>query len=54
MTLTGPADVWFGFDFDAQAMRELPYTIIVSGEDVWEETLGNHAAGKIIPTSITV
>ena len=29
--ITGPANIWFGVAFNAKAMQDLPYTIIVNG-----------------------
>jgi hypothetical protein len=64
ITLTGPADVWFGVGFGAQAMGDRPWTIVVdgggdSGGAVSERYLGgpdpnSHVAGDPLPPSVTV
>ena len=35
VSLVGPADVWFGVGFDASAMADKPYAIIVDGTTPW-------------------
>eukprot|EP00730_Choanoeca_flexa_P014304 TRINITY_DN6208_c0_g1_i3.p1 TRINITY_DN6208_c0_g1~~TRINITY_DN6208_c0_g1_i3.p1 ORF type:complete len:722 (+),score=149.90 TRINITY_DN6208_c0_g1_i3:253-2166(+) len=55
INLTGNASVWFGVGFNAQAMADEPYTIIVDGYgNVTERRLANHAPGDQIQTSVTV
>ena len=56
ITLKGPASVWFGVGFGAQAMADLPWTIIVEGGNgsVTERKLANHAGGTELPTSVKV
>lgn len=55
VTMTGPAGVWFGVGFDANAMADLPYAIIVDGEGkVSERRMGSHAPGTRLPSSIEV
>jgi len=49
MNLTGPAEGWFGFGFDAARMSDEPYTLIVepgSEHKVTEWKLGTHNRGK--------
>ena len=47
ISLSGPADVWFGIGFDATAMKDHPYAVIVDGEGaVTERKLADHAPGK--------
>ena len=47
ISITGPADVWFGVGFNAQAMADKPYAIIVDGITgaVSERRLGDHDHG---------
>eukprot|EP01097_Dermamoeba_algensis_P008377 TRINITY_DN5578_c0_g1_i1.p1 TRINITY_DN5578_c0_g1~~TRINITY_DN5578_c0_g1_i1.p1 ORF type:complete len:353 (-),score=70.06 TRINITY_DN5578_c0_g1_i1:641-1699(-) len=55
ITLIGPADVWFGVGFNAGAMADLPYAIIVDGNGtVSERKLQNHDPGAVLQSSITV
>ena len=56
LTLTGPANVWFGVGFDASLMADKPYAIIVDGAgDVTERKLDSHAPGTLLqPGSIQV
>jgi hypothetical protein len=55
ITLIGPSSVWFGVGFDAQNMGDEPYTIVVDGTgSVTERKLGNHQAGTLLNSSVTV
>eukprot|EP00756_Hemistasia_phaeocysticola_P029881 Hpha_TRINITY_DN16259_c2_g9::TRINITY_DN16259_c2_g9_i1::g.16440::m.16440 len=55
ITLSGPDGDWFGVGFNATAMADHPYAIIVDGlGKVQERTLGPHAPGNVLPASITV
>ena len=62
ITLTGPATVWFGLGFFAQAMEEKPYSIIVDGVGgtVTERVLASHMGsapspgGSLLEPSVTV
>jgi len=56
ITLKGPATVWFGVGFGAQAMEDLPWTIVVDGNNgtVTERKLANHAGGRLLPISVKV
>jgi len=55
ITLTGPSSVWFGVAFNAIAMGDLPYTIVVDGTgNVTEHKIGDHDAGvQLHPTQVT-
>lgn len=54
-TLSGPSDLWFGIGFDAEAMRDTPYTFIVDGSGaVTERRMGNHDAGTQLSSSVKV
>ena len=52
--MEGPANVWYGFGFDAFAMIDAPWTIIVSGQNVFELDLANLAPGANLTSSIKV
>ena len=55
ITLTGPATVWFGVAFNAGAMSDLPYAIIVDGEgQVTERKLANHGPGTELSPSVRI
>jgi hypothetical protein len=55
ITLSGPADVWFGMAFDTTVMSNSPYAITVDGTGaVTERVLGNHAAGIVLNSSVTL
>ena len=55
ITLTGPSNVWFGVGFDAGAMKDLPYAIIVDGHgQVTERKLGDHSPGTELSTSVKI
>ena len=55
LTLSGPAKFWFGVGFDATAMKDVPYAIIVDGTGkVHERKLINHGPGKVLTSSINV
>lgn len=61
ITLEGPAGVWFGVGFFAQAMQDKPYAIIVDGDGaVTERRLASHMgaeampAGTMLAPSVTV
>ena len=55
ITMTGPDGVWYGVGFDAQAMENLPYAIIIDGTGaVMERKLGNHDPGQQLKTSVKV
>ena len=54
--LTGPANVWFGVGFNAQAMKDRPWTIVVDGTGrISEHQLDDQGGGsthKELPSSI--
>ena len=53
ITISGPADVWFGIGFNTQSMANAPYTIVVDGEGgVTERVLGDHMAGISLNRSV--
>jgi len=55
ITLSGPVGVWFGVGFDATAMKDEPYAIIVDGKGkVSERKLANHGPGTQLDTSVTI
>ena len=55
LTLTGPADVWFGVGLGSQAMADTPNAIIVLGNGtVFEQKLANQQAGSRLATSVAV
>jgi len=55
MTLVGPAEVWFGVGFNAAAMKDLPYAIIVDGKGaVTERKMVDHGPGTLLNASLTV
>jgi hypothetical protein len=55
ITMIGPADVWFAVGFDAKAMSDLPYAIVVDGNgDVTERKLANHGPGSLLGSTIHI
>jgi hypothetical protein len=58
ISITGPADVWFGVGFNASAMRDRPWAIIVDGNGkVSERKLENQGAGgggELLSPSVTI
>jgi hypothetical protein len=47
ISLSGPTTVWFGVGFNASAMGDFPYAIILDGSgNVTERQLGEHNPGK--------
>mmetsp|Transcript_3494 Transcript_3494/g.10810 ORF Transcript_3494/g.10810 Transcript_3494/m.10810 type:complete len:746 (+) Transcript_3494:757-2994(+) len=55
ITLTGPAGVWFGVGFNAQAMKDAPWAIIVDGSGmVTERKLEDQSPGTQLSKSVTV
>ena len=58
ITLTGPADVWFGVGFNASAMKDQPWAITVEGAGkVSERRLADQGGGSttsILAPSITI
>jgi hypothetical protein len=55
ITLSGPANVWFGVGFGASRMADMPYTIIVDGTGkVTERKLASHAPGTLLSASVKI
>lgn len=55
ITLTGPVDVWFGVGFNASAMKDSPWAIIVDGTGaVTERQLADQSPGMVLAPSVTV
>merc|ERR1719430_2971276 len=55
ITISGPVGVWFGVGFDATAMKDEPYAIIVDGHGkVTERKLANHGPGELLTASVHV
>ena len=55
LTISGPSSVWFGVGLGAQAMKDSPNAIIVSGNGtVFEQKLGDQQAGKRLALSVKV
>lgn len=60
ITLSGPADVWFGVGLNAKLMSDSPYTLLVNASMVWEQKIGTcgseaeHCPGSQLAKSITV
>ena len=60
LTLTGPADAWFGVGLNAKVMSDAPYTLLVNSTNVWEQQIGTcgseaeHCGGDPLPKSITI
>merc|ERR1712129_82273 len=52
---TGPADVWFGEGFNASAMKDAPWAIIVDGHGgVSERKLADQSSGEELQPSVKV
>jgi len=55
ITLSGPAGNWFGVGFNAKAMADSPYAIIIDGSgNATERKLGNHDPGSVLTPSVKV
>jgi len=60
ITLSGPADVWFGVGLDAENMADSPYTLIVNASGVIEQKIGTcgseaeHCPGDQLESSTTL
>ena len=55
LTLAGPGGSWFGVGFDATAMKDVPYALIVDGKGkVQERKLANHGPGVVLSPSFNV
>mmetsp|Transcript_8887 Transcript_8887/g.20380 ORF Transcript_8887/g.20380 Transcript_8887/m.20380 type:complete len:740 (+) Transcript_8887:10-2229(+) len=58
ITLQGPSDVWFAVGFNASAMSDLPWTIVVEAKAgasaVHERKLGDHEPGTLLTPELSV
>eukprot|EP00051_Salpingoeca_urceolata_P026537 m.477668 g.477668 ORF g.477668 m.477668 type:complete len:870 (+) comp20913_c0_seq1:229-2838(+) len=55
ITMAGPAAVWFGVGFNAEAMKDEPWAIIVEGTgDVSERKLADQNPGTLLSPSVKV
>ena len=60
ITLSGPADAWFGVGVDAKVMSDAPYVLLVNSTSVWEQQIGTcgseaeHCAGAVLANSLTI
>lgn len=60
ITMSGPANAWFGAGFNASAMADSPYTLVVNGDGVTERKIGTcgseaeHCPGTQLRTSVKV
>ena len=53
LSVSGPADVWFGIGFGASTMNDKPYAIIIDGNgEVTERKLENHGPGSLLSASV--
>jgi hypothetical protein len=55
ITMVGPADVWFGAGFGGSGMKgTYAITIGTAADTVHERTLGDHAPGQLLASSVQV
>ncbi|CAE7469985.1 unnamed protein product [Symbiodinium pilosum] len=55
ISLAGPSSAWFGVGFNAVAMADQPWSLIVDGSGaVTERKLGDHQPGQLLKPSIVV
>lgn len=55
ISLTGPSDVWFGVGFNASAMKDAPWAVIVEASgDVSERKLADQNPGSALASSVVV
>lgn len=60
ITISGPADVWFGIGFNATAMADSPYTIRANSTSVYEQQIGTcgseaeHCPGTPLKTTVQI
>lgn len=60
ISMTGPADKWFGIGFNASFMRDSPYAVIVNSSGAFEQHIGTcgseaeHCPGDRLAPMITV
>jgi hypothetical protein len=55
ITMSGADKAWFGVGFNAEAMKDLPYAIIVDGDGkITERKLADHGPGSVLKPSVTL
>ena len=55
LTLSGPAGVWFGAGFNASAMKDAPWAVVVDGAGaVTERKLADQNPGAVLAPSVNV
>ena len=55
ITMSGPADSWFGIGFNTDVMTNSPWAIVIDGNgQVTERVLGDHAAGILLNNSVQI
>jgi hypothetical protein len=60
ITMSGPADAWFGIGFNATVMSDSPYTLVVNASGVIEQKIGTcgseaeHCPGDQLSSSVKV
>jgi len=55
ITMSGPADSWFGIGFNTDVMTNSPWAIVIDGNGkVTERVLGDHAAGILLNSSVQI
>ena len=60
LTISGPANSWFGAGFNASAIADSPYTLVVNQDGVTERKIGTcgseaeHCPGIQLSSSVTV
>jgi len=55
ITISGPSDVWFGVGFNASAMKDDPWAVVVEGNGkVSERKLRDQNGGSALASSVTV
>jgi len=60
ITVSGPADVWFGVGLNATQMNDMPYTFLVNESGVIEQKIGTctdegrHCPGTQLKSSVTI
>mmetsp|Transcript_78311 Transcript_78311/g.151216 ORF Transcript_78311/g.151216 Transcript_78311/m.151216 type:complete len:904 (+) Transcript_78311:70-2781(+) len=60
ITISGPADTWFGVGLNASAMADSPYTLIINASGIMEQQIGTcgseaeHCPGDRLASSVHV
>ena len=55
IALSGPAGVWYGVGFNASAMKNAPWALIIDGQGkVTERKLQDQSPGAVLASSVTV